>query len=320
MHGVKASVHNGFSMHYDVWRFCTNLVLSCLRDVWQVIDRDLQQFLWDQCQFEGVPGSSPPALTAQQHWCPFLLVGTSPEDLLLSEVFDSYRCDPLTTAAHVVTFETANNVTLFNDESFVRRRALCTRDELLGTRRANVIGLFKSPTTVCHSAGFFEELLQPVVKNYALNAIGFVVLKHEHTHAQKAAFLYMELLTLQRACKYFWDALATPALQASLLAFASVQARHADACALLDAVIVVLKADFSWIGRPTNTPEHVDYNERVRQHLLLPLVRAVGSVPLCALPAHTLGDEWLAPLRESDNQRFKPLFLNSIHHSQYCEI
>jgi hypothetical protein len=81
-----------------------------------------------------------------------------------------------------------------------------------------------------------------------------------------------------------------------------------------DAVVVVLKADFSWIGRPR---EHAAYNERVRQHLLLPAVRAVASAPLCALPAHALGDEWLAPLRESDNQRFKPLFLNSISHSLF---
>ncbi len=309
-------MHNGFSMHYDIWRFCTNLVLSCLRDVWQVLDRDLQQFLWDQCRFAGAPGSQPPTLTAQQHWCPFLLTGTSPEDLLSSQIFDTFRCDPVIATAHVVTFESVNETSPLDDEPYVRRRALCTRDNLLGTRRQDLVQLFNTPVACPLDAcecGTLEALLQPAANNFALNAIGTAVLKYEHSNSQKAAFLYMELLILQRACSYFWEMLA----ETLHSALPTVPDDHIEACALLDALIVVLKADFFWIGRPTTTEAHVAYNQRVRLLLLVPEVRAVASSPLRCLPAHLLEDELLAPQTESDNQRFKPLLLNSIKRAAY---
>jgi uncharacterized protein Usg len=185
MHGVKASVYNGFSMHYDAWRFCSNLVLTGLREVWHVVDRDLQQFLWAACQFPGPPGSAPPPLTAHQHWCPYMTRGASPEEMLQSPVFDVYRCDPATTCAQVITFECENDLARYDDDAYIRRRVLCSHDTICGLDRQSALNVFEVPlppaelrTELCLA---LETALHTFTRHYAENAVSHAVLKHEHT-------------------------------------------------------------------------------------------------------------------------------------------
>lgn len=321
VHGVPMSVHNGMSMQYDVWRFCTNLAYCLGTRAWDVLDADIKAFLLAQCRFNGTPQEALANLPNEQQWYPYMVDGSSAEELLQSPLFDRYRqpCPAGPTVSARV--ETPHAVVPFDDELYARRRVLCTTNSVAGADRANLLQLFCAPSAEPAlpeaEARRLEALLRTFTANYAGNAMTTAVVKHKHTVQQKAAFLYMELLIVQRAFQYFWRTHAK-ALHNSL-AEADAKVWPIKACATLDALVVVLKADFTWLRRMSAKEEDHQYNQAVREALLHNAgVRGVARAPPTTLPAHRLAATLLLPTTDADNAQFEQLLLGSVSHTLYA--
>ena len=348
--GLKQSVHNGMSMTYDFWRFCSSTALAGLRMAstnpfapWKRLDADIQEFLWKVCRFEGAVNSHVPSIHEETHWNPFFVNGFLCEDFLLDPVFDEYRCK-LTTPAHCVTFETPNDILPFDDSRFIRRTMLGRTAPFPtpGAPSSNAPGAPSSiapgaPSSIAPGAPSsippvpappqrlqhaftteqtieLETLAKTFINNYTHTALGLATLKHQHSFAQKASFLWMELLILQSACYFFWSEIAETTI-VTICAMTTNVERCVYVCAVLDALVVILKTDLLWLARPPGE-DHVLYFEQVKSMLNRADIQAVarfGVGAAVALPAHSLSEQnLLTPTRESDNNRFTELFKNSI--------
>ena len=154
--GVKTSVENSFSLSYDLWRFCSMLTLCGLREVWNQVHPDTQQFLWAVCRFE-TPLGVFPTLTNTEQWTPFMHSGFLPEQVLSWSFFDSFRVDPLRIGAvhHCIERPHRGYDACAAFERHERRYSLCAsplsvRSTLHGS---NELPLMRAPLFVKHYFG-----------------------------------------------------------------------------------------------------------------------------------------------------------------------
>jgi hypothetical protein len=283
----KEDVHNAHALAYDVWRFCSNLVMEALRDKWVHMDGDLLALLRQGAGF--APGTEVPRLDAQVHWRPYLLSGPTAEQLLQDAAFDRYRCDAATACADEVHFECAPSADA--QERYLRAVHR-------GPRGA---AAFPQPERVVDAEA--RARLRVYALNYEGTAMGRAAMCHKHPPAMRARYLMMELSLLEAAMDHLWS----PACAAEVAA-----RRGCDSamCALADAIGVALHAEYTYIARPSSLD---DYHALVLAACELPCVAEVLSRP----PAPSrLGAQAEAALlcvqHEAELERFRGVFHRAI--------
>jgi hypothetical protein len=192
--GGRDDVHNSFSLVYDVWRLCSNLVLEIARPYRDVLDTDLVDVLRKGASLQ--PGEFP-LMAAEVHWKPYLLDGPCPEDLLLHPAFDRYRSTP-TTPADTICFERAPDA--MAQDRYLRTRVLRHRG-MLPVPRSEAYARFAAP--VHHTAG--NELLRIFAQNYEGTMMGGATMYHKHTAAARIRYLFIELCLLHRLVQHLWS-------------------------------------------------------------------------------------------------------------------
>lgn len=294
--GVRDDVHNSFSITYDVWRFCSNLVFEILRPYKDTVDADILAVLHAGAQ---VPvGSEPAQMHYEFHWKPYLLEGPTAEELLAWPAFDCYRVETAAAAADEVWFERSPSADA--QDRYLRVRML-RHGGNLPLHRDDVYALFPLPARVAGKE--VREKLRVFATNYEGTMLARATVYHKHPPVARARFLYMELTLLDAVLDHLFSEACAHEL--TLRA-----ADAAELCALADAIGVVLHADWNYIARPAHL---ADYNERVRTAARLPCVKAASS-SLAQRPRMSFAEEsaLLAVTHDGDLERFRGVFLEAV--------
>jgi len=293
--GGRDDVHNGFSLVYDVWRLCSNLLFELLRQYATAVEEDVLELLHVGA---GVRvGAELPRLDAELHWKPYMLTGPLPEDMLAHQAFDRYRCAP-DAAADEVYYERSPSDDA--QERFVRTRVL-RHWGALPVPREQAYAAFAMPVRAVNEAA--RRRLRVFAQNYEGTALGRALLYHKHTPAARARYLFMELCLLEAALDHLWGP-----------ACAEEVARRADSdldmCALADAICTVKHADWLYIARPATMQ---GYNDAVLAAAQLPCVLAVGSqAPAPRRMGVREEEALLATARDADLERFRGIFVGLV--------
>jgi hypothetical protein len=293
--GGRDDVHNGFSLVYDVWRLCSNLVLEIVRPYRDVLDGDLANVL---CAGASLQLGELPKMADEVHWKPYLLDGPAPEDLLRHPAFDRFRATP-TTPADVICFERSPDATA--QDRYLRTRVLRHRGAL-PVPRAEAYARFAVPE---HRGG--DELLRIFAQNYEGTVMGHATMYHKHTAEARIRYLFIEFSLLHALVQHLWS----PACAAEVASRAGSMMKM---CALADAIGVVLHADFYYIARPSAMG---DYNAEVLAAARLPCVRSVQTAPILGSGLSDADEETLLSGRlDGDIERFRGLFISRVVSSQ----
>jgi hypothetical protein len=293
--GVKDDVHNAFSLTYDVWRVCSNLLWDVLRPYYDVVDEDLLALLWRGAHDE--PGALPPRMEAEVHWKPYLLDGPTPADMLSDAAFDRFRCAP-TACADEVYFENAPSADV--QAAYIRTVVFHHRGPLPVPRDVAYGTLGRPPRRVNEAA---RSRLAVFARNYEGTVLGRAVMYHKHSPNARARYLFMELCMLQTLLDHMWG----PACVAEVARRAD---DDAETCALADGIGVVLHSDLAYIARP---PAMADYNVLVKAAANTPCVLEVLAAPPGGSGLSAAEEEHLLDVRlDGDLERWRGVFVRAV--------
>jgi hypothetical protein len=309
--GYPTGWANERGLFYDMWRFCSHLLMEGLHGLWPVVDTDVREFLWTAAQLPGAPAAAPPRIPSERHWTPHLMRGVLPEQALLDE-FGPFRCfrGDMHAAAEHTFVERGDNLFPCPAERFVRTvcvqsfptpRVLARYAERLPPRRA-----------LDGSDAALEGALNAYVRNYVKRVDVSLGNMTKFTIRERAAYLFRELEAFQTGMHVLWS--LPQAHSARLVAGGPM-----SVCAAADAVQCALRSDLMWTHR-ASAAEHVAFFDAVKATLAsdTELVKAAATRTPLALPCHGALGEFLGAEHEHHLEQLKGREAQCVARSVYC--